>query len=84
MKREYDSCVAKRDWLHYKTCNACDLHKTCTHENNGGWFSRMIESLIVGIYRWRINRRLRPIFRGRSHQQIKHLLWFSRKAEKKE
>ena len=84
MKREYDSCVAKRNWQHYKTCNECSLCKICYHEDKPHWFGRLIESVVVGIYRWRINRKLKPLFRGRSHQQIKHLLWFSRKAEKKE
>lgn len=61
-KKEYDSCVAKRDWKHYKTCNECTAKKTCTEK--WSWWQRAIETVMVGWYRWRINRKLKKVFAG--------------------
>ena len=61
-KKEYDSCVAKRDWQHYKTCNECTAKKTCAEK--WSWWQRVIETVVVGWYRWRINRKLKAVFAG--------------------
>ena len=60
MKKKYDSCVVKRDWKSYKTCNECGIKKTCTKR----WlfWQRVIESVAVGFYRWRIKRQLKRVF----------------------
>ena len=60
MKKEYDSCVMKRDWKSYKTCNECTSKKTCTERLS--WWQRAIESVFVGWYRIRINRQLKRVF----------------------
>lgn len=61
-KKEYDSCVAKRDWKNYKTCNECTAKKTCAEK--WSWWQRVIETVMVGWYRWRINRKLKDVFGG--------------------
>ena len=60
MKKKYDSCVVKRDWKSYKTCNECGIKKTCT--KRWPFWQRVIESVAVGFYRWRIKRQLKRVF----------------------
>lgn len=60
-KKVYDSCVFKRDWRYYKTCLECGAKKTCvTYRKPIYW--QLMEAVIVGWKRWRINRKLRRIF----------------------
>ncbi len=61
MKKKYDSCVFKREWIHYKTCFECTAKKTCvTWKPN--WFAQLGEAILVGLYRFGINRKLRKLF----------------------
>ena len=61
MKKKYDSCVFKREWIHYKTCYECPARRTCYHMPNA--FTQIGEAIIVGLYRWRINSKLKRLFR---------------------
>ena len=62
MKKQYDSCVAKRSWVQYKTCNECPQKKTC--EERWTWWQRAIETVMVWLYRRKINRKLKDVFGG--------------------
>ena len=72
-KIEKLNCVCKRDWKSYKTCNECGLVKTCEHKDKPNWFGRLVESIVVGWYRWRINRKLKGLF-GRMSKRDVHKL----------
>ena len=71
MKREYDSCVFKRDWAHYKPCNECPTK--CKDRYN--WYQRIIETVMVWLYRRKIKRELQRTFLGTklNKQQIRRL-----------
>ena len=71
MKREYDSCVFKRDWAHYKTCNECPTR--CKDRYN--WYQRIIETVMVWWYRRKIKRELQRTFGGTklSKRQIRSI-----------
>lgn len=71
-KKTYDSCVFKRDWRYYKTCFECGAKKTCITYRQP-WYWQLMEAVIVGWKRWRIRRKLNPIFRGRTAKQIKRM-----------
>ena len=60
MAKTFDSCVRKRNWAHYKTCNECTAK--CTGRPN--WFERAMESVMVWWYRVRINFHLKRVFGG--------------------
>ena len=77
-KKEYDSCVAKRDWQHYKTCNECTAK--CTGRPN--WFWRAIESVMVWWYRVRIDYHLKRVF-GNTKTTKKQLRRYLDKKQQK-
>lgn len=62
MKKQYDSCVFKRDWARYKTCNECPQKKTCTDKYS--WWQRLEESVMVWNYRRKIGKELKRMFGG--------------------
>ena len=62
MKKQYDSCVAKRYWKSYKTCNECTSKNKC--EERWTWWQRAIETVMVGWYRRKINKKLKGVFGG--------------------
>ena len=62
MKKKYDSCVVKRDWKSYKTWNECGIKKTCNVR--WSWWQRAIETVMVGWYRRKINKKLKGVFGG--------------------
>ena len=66
-------CVCKRDWKSYKTCNECGIRKKCEHKDKPNWFGRLIESVVVGWYRRRINRKLKGLFGRMSKNDVKRL-----------
>lgn len=72
-KKEYDSCVAKRDWKNYKTCNECTAKKTCAEK--WSWWQRAIETVMVWNYRRKIGKELKRTFGGAklSKQQIRSI-----------
>lgn len=82
MKQNLKSCVRKNTAAHYVTCNECELHKTCTHEMNNGFFGRLYESILVWWYRTRTRIRLSKIYRGITHRQAKSFRYAARKAKK--
>ena len=61
-KKEYDSCVMKRDWAHYKTCNECPQKKTCAEK--WSWWQRAIETVMVWNYLRKIGKKLKRMFGG--------------------
>ena len=72
-------CVCKRDWKSYKTCNECGIRKKCEHKDKLNWFGRLIESVVVGWYRRRINKKLRGMFGRMNKKDVKR---FSRILKK--
>lgn len=72
-KIEKLTCVCKRDWKSYKTCNECGIMKECEHKDKPNWFGRLVESIVVGWYRRRINGKLRGMFEYVSKKQARKL-----------
>lgn len=77
--KKIDSCVFKRDWRFYKTCNECQTKNKCNRPDKFNWFERIIEQISVWLYRVRIKIRLSRMFKGvtkrdvkRAHYQIKN------------
>lgn len=83
MSTKTKSCVRKGDWAHYVTCNECDMHRTCTHEMNDGRIGRLFESIVVWWYRKRANKRLKRMFRGVTHRQVKRIIYFNKSRKRK-
>lgn len=67
------SCVRKRDWKSYKTCNECGIRKKCEHQDKPGFFGRLVESVVVGWYRRRINGKLRKMFGRMSKNDVRKM-----------
>ena len=66
-------CVCKRDWKSYKTCNECGIRKKCERKDKPNWFGRLIESVVVGWYRRRINKKLRGMFGRMSKNDVRQM-----------
>lgn len=71
--KKIESCVRKRDWRFYTTCNACNLVKSCEHECKPNWFGRAVETVVVWWYRRSIRKGLRRTFAGLRRKDVKNL-----------
>lgn len=70
-EKVYDSCVHKRRWDIYKTCYECGTFKRCKHEKKPNWFGRLLEAIVVGIYRFFINRKLKTMFGAANKRSVR-------------
>ena len=66
------SCVMKKDWRYYKTCHECPELRTCKNEHKPNLFGRILETIVVGCYRWYIRRKTSRMFKNTSRRQIKN------------
>ncbi len=73
-QKKIESCVFKRDWKNYKTCYECGTMRKCERADKPGWFGRLTEQIIVGWYRWRINKKLRKMFHGARKKSVQRAL----------
>jgi hypothetical protein len=51
--------------------------KKCEHKDKPNWFGRLVESIVVGWYRRRINRKLKGLFghmRKRDVNKLKDIM----------
>lgn len=81
-KKKIDSCVFKRDWRYYKTCNECGIVRQCSRPDKFNWFERIIEQIAVWWYRVRIRRRLGKMFHGVSKRDVKRASYQIKNARK--
>ena len=73
MTKEKLTCVPKRDWRYYKTCNECGIKNKCTRGDKPGWFGRIVETIVVGWYRRKINKGLRGMFGHLDKKTVRRL-----------